>query len=1379
MRLYVTVAAAPGLNWSGAPGPTADGLLSDLASTAADLVLDLESKSGSVLEDCLNREAPGEARFWVEGRRLTELQAGVPPLVSGAVIVATPPNGPPPSRPRGTGHELTFAVLSGPDTGAMQVLRRGRYSIGRTAEDIPIADAELSRLHAELVVEPTNVRIEDKGSANGTSIDRHKRESGLISTESVILMGSSRCGLRFSSDFRDFDDSPADPSHPLIVQRESVTQRRGVMLLTALLPVVIGVGLALITGMWMFLAFSAMSALTMLVPVLGGRKRRRKFERELESADQSDSARRTAATPSISEVIRYTIQHSRQDRGVAGSTAVNKEWAGNGMVLAGWVRLGTADQSANVRPDPPDRDFVPSVLPALPVSLNLGQLRQISITGNSQQVSAMLRSLTIQISSWTSGAEHRLIFYGPITNAPSEIRYLPRAEMVHTPSGFRASLETASDSPAVLFLAQEIPISEDLDSLLQHHIATGMLTIIRYGEQMAHAGIPTVTLLRDGAILKNAGGADLEFVADLVSAGTFERFCRSKAKLDMAHGSGQAGPTLPALPKVKPLDSLIDITGPRIRERWSLSEGNSGLEALIGVGRTGDMSLDLQRDGPHLLLAGTTGSGKSELLRTLILSLCMSRSPSLVNFLLVDFKGGSGLGPLRRLPHSVGLLTDLSSESVQRAMESLRAEVRRRESLFAEVEAGDLASYRRLRDPGQEEVPHLVIVIDEFRMLLEEVPAAMDELLRIASIGRSLGLHLIMATQRPQGAISADIRANITTSISLRVQTAMESQDILGSSEAAGISLASPGRAYLKRSGEPAQGFQSASSALMSILKDPVRVRLPEQVLLDNSDSPMIRQMESDEAALVEYIEAPLRAWRAAGGTEPRQPVLPDLPDQIPASGPGHYPDSWADDGSAINEAAARVTLGVLDLPSRQQQVALHWTPRDDSHLALAGGPRSGVDNTMRNVAAQLVASGTQDVHLYVLDADGSLPGLDGKRPVGAYVTAHDVRRATRVIQRLAECVSIRLAAGDQSGRSRESADDRPGASSSTEQPTLVLLLSGWGRWLSAIRSSPWAAAEETIQDVVRDGARVGVIVVIGGDRELVTARMFSNIENRLYLPAGASAESLMAWPRLPAMKRIAGRAYVEGKIALHPGIAQLIPCNDSDWEVQLWSEKPEPALAVPPFRVDPMPRVLRAADVPNAETGPDEILAGVQGDQLQPAIVRMPPGGVFVVLGAPQSGKTATLRMLAHQGPPGRRWMHLAADSLDGEIEHELLLPDRKGLPVEEGTGQVPSTILVDDADQLSAQAQQYLIQLNSKGIGVILSAANSPSAMSRVPLASVARAAGRGIVLMPRSTFDGEFFGVRLDTEPTPPPGRAAIIDGNTSREAQLIHVPEGHDR
>ena len=224
------------------------------------------------------------------------------------------------------------------------------------------------------------------------------------------------------------------------------------------------------------------------------------------------------------------------------------------------------------------------------------------------------------------------------------------------------------------------------------------------------------------------------------------------------------------------------------------------IRCYLGVSQACSLSLGLSEHGPHWLLGGTTGAGKSQLLRSLVLSAALAYPPERLGLILVDFKGSAGLGPLAELPHTLSILSNFDVSAVERALEFLRADVHRRET---NLQAAGVNSYRDYlagcRAQGVlPRYPELLIVVDEFRMLIDSMPDAMTELMRIATIGRSLGLHLILATQRPQGTISQDIRANIATSICLRVASAQDSYNLLEHEAAAYISAAQPGAGYVR-----------------------------------------------------------------------------------------------------------------------------------------------------------------------------------------------------------------------------------------------------------------------------------------------------------------------------------------------------------------------------------------------------------------------------------------------------------------------------------------------------------------------------------------------------------------------------------------------------
>jgi len=800
------------------------------------------------------------------------------------------------------------------------------------------------------------------------------------------------------------------------------------------------------------------------------------------------------------------------------------------------------------------------------------------------------------------------------------------------------------------------------------------------------------------------------------------------------------------------------------------------------VGRTAECerTLDLQADGPHLLVAGTTGSGKSEFLRSLIGALALSYPPDRINFLFVDFKGGSGLAPLAGLPHCVGVITDLNSHQLERSLASLRAEIRLREELLASVQAPDLAAYRGARARDADPLPHLVVVIDEFRMLVEQAPAALTELMRIAAIGRSLGIHLVMATQRPQGALTADIRANVTTSIALRVQSEMESMDIINSKAAAGIGLGTPGRAFLARGTEAPVEFQAASlsAASSNVRQMGVRIHDTREWLNGPAryQAPSAAEAPRTPAqAAAPLVEMMSELWTSQGGTGVRRPVAAPLPSVLPR--PPQAP-ALAAEASLLKESPRSVPwaleLGLMDLPDHQRTVPLSWRPALQGHVGLVGAPQSGMPEALAAVVGE-VLSHPVEAHVYILDAGNTMAGMESSPRVGAMAGLHEPRRAARILERLVEELARRLA----------------GVPSERRMP-LVLAIAGWDSWASSFRSGPWAWAEELVHDLVRDGGRAGIVVLIAGQRELVTSRLFAALPNRFFFPAGSSEESRLAWPRLPATPAIPGRAVASGAVS-----------SDSAAECQFYAiageptlnppsaAGTEPRLSKPPFRVEPLPRKVAVGEIliraaanrgnpagrpgmaavrtVGCKTGPLPLLIGLGGDELAPVSLSVPAGGVLAVLGGYSAGKTTFLQALPELNPMVSEWLAPQDGADSGQYWKGIL---RRAA---EGTIGPQSVALVDDADLAPPSVMQDIGELNSRGISVVFTAGFSPLLVQRVPLALKARGAASGLLIRPRNVMDGDLFGVRFDVESSPPAGRSVLITGGTPIPVQLGWPPE----
>lgn len=303
------------------------------------------------------------------------------------------------------------------------------------------------------------------------------------------------------------------------------------------------------------------------------------------------------------------------------------------------------------------------------------------------------------------------------------------------------------------------------------------------------------------------------------------------------------------------------------------------LTAPVGRSLEHVVHLDLRADGPHALVAGTTGSGKSEFLRAWICSLARDALPSEVTFVLIDYKGGAAFRECVELPHVVGMLTDLDASLAERVLISLAAEVRWRERELARAAVRDLHELEAL---GETTFPSLVIVIDEFATLVRDVPEFVNGVIDIAQRGRSLGIHLILATQRPSGVITDAIRANTNIRICLRVTDADDARDVVGTAEPAHIDSSIPGRAYLRIGHRPPVVFQSAYVGGTINPDGHSRVRVLSGGRVAGED----RQEQCVSTSLLfttmrHTIDEARRRFVAAAEADPRRPWLAELPEDI------------------------------------------------------------------------------------------------------------------------------------------------------------------------------------------------------------------------------------------------------------------------------------------------------------------------------------------------------------------------------------------------------------------------------------------------------------------------------------------------------------------
>lgn len=474
------------------------------------------------------------------------------------------------------------------------------------------------------------------------------------------------------------------------------------------------------------------------------------------------------------------------------------------------------------------------MLKPAPLAINLEKHRIVGVAGMPQETAAMAAQMLFQLSTQVGYDELKICLVG---RPPKSLR--PFCRLPHTWSddqshhliawNDRELLELIQNLDPMLAERQENQSSSTQDKkpdelvifILDERIAQrGMVSRLLFENK--YRGVHIVSLARHTSglprqcdlvlgvngrmgILKGLTDEKLQFTLDENIAPWANQAVHlmENARLDMAD-------TASRLPKAVPFLQLFHaetVEDMNILSRWKRCDPSRSLSAPIGIDEDGELCyLDLHQlaHGPHGLIAGMTGSGKSELIATYILSMAVSYSPEEVAFALIDYKGGGTATVFRTLPHVAGVITNLDGSSVQRALISIQSELKRRQRLFQETgmrlnsSITDIYEYQRCyrSKQVQEPLPHLLIIVDEFAELKTQQPDFMKELDSAARLGRSLGIHLILATQKPSGVVDDQIWSNTNFRLCMRVQDPRDSQDMLKRPDAA--YLTGVGRFYLQ-----------------------------------------------------------------------------------------------------------------------------------------------------------------------------------------------------------------------------------------------------------------------------------------------------------------------------------------------------------------------------------------------------------------------------------------------------------------------------------------------------------------------------------------------------------------------------------------------------
>ncbi|WP_406488687.1 FtsK/SpoIIIE domain-containing protein [Streptomyces phaeochromogenes] len=1225
-------------------------------------------------------------------------------------------------------------------------------------------------------------------------------------------------------------------------------------LISAVLPLFFGVGMYFVTKMIYMLLFCLLSPIMIFGQWVSDRRHGKKkyraamkeyrkakaeHETEVERLSELDQRRRREAYPDPGQLLLFATGPRRRlwERRITDPDAMH--------LRVGFSDLRAEIDLANARNASADaEDPAPPVVTNVPLTLPFAELGVVGIAGDRPRAVASARWMAAQAAVLHSPRDLSLVVLSSATDAAqnwSWAQWLPhtspqqgqncvalmgtdaesisrrvtellaeltRRQAIAKENGGLNALRPDAQVLLILDGARLLRRVPGVPQLLQEGPAHGIFALcVDEDERLLPEECRTaICWTPESASRVHLRGYGYEaagdVLADQVSIAWCERMARALAPVvDVSRDDADSA--LPTAARLLDLLEMPNPTGADIASIWR--RGGATTAAPIGLAADGPFVLDIRRDGPHALIAGTTGAGKSELLQTIIASLAVGNTPDALNFVLIDYKGGSAFQDCARLPHTVGMVSDLDAHLTERALASLAAELRRREEILFEAETKDIEDYndaRRLRS-DLEPMPRLMLVIDEFASLVAELPDFIAGLVDIARRGRSLGVHLLLATQRPAGVVSQDIRANTNLRIALRVTNGEESRDVIDAPDSGNISKATPGRCYVRSGAQSLIGVQSARIGGRRPGHDTApQVTLnfldwvayghppPRAAQTDGDDGTMV----TDLAVLVEAISA---GAQQLGCVKPRSPWLPPIPPQVltselpalPEAGPGA-------------DTVRPVAFGLTDLPAQQARAPLALDLADGEHLMIAGGPRSGRSTALRTVAGALAQNcAPSDVHVYGIDcgANALLP-LTSLPHCGAVVTRDQTARVDRLLGRLLDEVTRRQMFLAEKGQS-SAAEQRAAAEPEDRLPWMVVLIDGWDAFRLAFENYDYGRLVEAAKRLFREGAAVGVKVVLATDRSGLMGEIASSFAERLVLRLADPQDYSFAGitPKDVPKEVPSGRALKgtddgvqESQIALlaeNPSGQAQVAALQEIARAQTWAR---PAPHQRPIRVDVLPARIKASEAMALQPDfvpPSDLwtLFATGGDELSPLGMDLEEAGPgFVISGPPKSGRSSTLVVAAmsllRRGtevvlitPRRSPLRDLASEpGVLGTLDSEGSSDDLQALT---GSARGPYVILVDDAEliydtPLDEALEEELRRGMDGGLGLIMAGAVDTLSSQYRGSVVQARRSRNGMLLSPQGTADGEMFNIRVSSNSGGgPTGRGLFIRSGEAMPAQAV--------
>ena len=591
-----------------------------------------------------------------------------------------------------------------------------------------------------------------------------------------------------------------------------------------------------------------------------------------------------------------------------------------------------------------------------------------------------------------------------------------------------------------------------------------------------------------------------------------------------------------------------------IKRRWRENHAYKSLEAPLGH-MAGNVPFHLniheKFHGPHGLIAGMTGSGKSEFIISFLLSLAVNYHPYEVSFILIDYKGGGMANCFNGMAHVSGTITNLSGNQIFRSLVSIQSELKRRQSIFAQYGVNHIDKYQQLyiNNKAKEPLPHLLIISDEFAELKSQQPEFMDELVSAARIGRSLGVHLVLATQKPAGVVNDQIWSNTRFRVCLKVLDKMDSNEIIKKPDAA--SIVQPGRCYVQvGNDEIYEMVQSSWSGAPYIPGDKVENDDEKQISMIDICGRPVRTVSCKKAtakgtrtqleAVVDYISEvcvkeglkPLKLW-----LDPLKDVIYlDETDKRPGGWNG---ENWDKVGHWLEPI-----IGMADNPYQQIQFPLSVNIGREGHLVVYGSPGTGKTTFLQTLIYSMVKSYTpDDINIYILDLGGRTMGYFSELPhVGGVVYADD----TDKLEKLLRLLNRELEARKKTFSEISVGNIRAYMESTGKKiPAIILVIDNY-----SVFTELYDEYENVIISLSRDGGNYGIYLVITGSSvDSVKSRILQNVKLMIALQLNDKFDYVSVVGKSEILPdSVKGRGLVRGEPPLEFQTALAVAAeNDAD----------------------------------------------------------------------------------------------------------------------------------------------------------------------------------------------------------------------------------------